>query len=375
MTNAEKSRIQKEIIDSLPEKPHGRLLLAPRLGKTKLIIDLIKRENPKSILWVTPLAELADIDIPKEFETWKAKKFISKLTTSTWTSLDRVKGHFTMIILDEEQFITDNNSANLRNKELTADYIISMTGSETKHDNKIQLYKELELPTLFRFDINKAVDIGILSNYDIKVIEVDMSNDKIIPSGTKDKPFMTSEILNYNYLSTQMKQALMQKRADATFRVLKRMRAVYNSPSKTKVAKFLMDNLTGRKLFFCASIDQAETLCENTYHSKSDGKNLRKFIDGEVNEVAMVNAGGVGVTYKAINHLVMTQADSDKNGLTTQKICRTLLYQPEYKATIWIICLVGTQDEKWVASALENFDKSKVEYIRFKNLENKNITL
>lgn len=375
MTNAEKSRIQKEIIDSLPEKPHGRLLLAPRLGKTKLIIDLIKRENPKSILWVTPLAELADIDIPKEFETWKAKKFISKLTTSTWTSLDRVKGHFTMIILDEEQFITDNNSANLRNKELTADYIISMTGSETKHDNKIQLYKELELPTLFRFDINKAVDIGILSNYDIKVIEVDMSNDKIIPSGTKDKPFMTSEILNYNYLSTQMKQALMQKRGDATFRVLKRMRAVYNSPSKTKVAKFLMDNLTGRKLFFCASIDQAETLCENTYHSKSDGKNLRKFIDGEVNEVAMVNAGGVGVTYKAINHLVMTQADSDKNGLTTQKICRTLLYQPEYKATIWIICLVGTQDEKWVASALENFDKSKVEYIRFKNLENKNITL
>lgn len=375
MTNAEKSKIQKEIVDILPENPHGRLLLAPRLGKSKLVIDLIKRDKPKSILWVTPLADLATTAIPEEFETWGAKKYIKCLTTVTWTSLDTIKGHFEMIILDEEQFITENNSLGLRSGSLTAGYIVSMTGSETKHEVKLQLYKELNLPTLYKFDINKAVDTGILSNYIIKVVEVDMTMNKVIPSGTKDKPFMTSEIDNYNYLSRMMKQAMIQRRKDAQFRVLKRMRAVYDSPTKQNVAKYLMDNLEGRKLFFCASIAQAEFLCENTYHSKSDGKNLRRFINGEVNEVAMVNAGGVGVTYKAINHLVMTQADSDKNGLTTQKICRTLLYQPDYEATIWIICLVGTQDEKWVASALENFDKTKVEFIRFKNIENNNVKL
>ena len=142
MTNAEKSKIQKEIIDILPDKPHGRLLLAPRLGKSKLIIDLIKREKPKSILWVTPLADLANVAIPEEFETWKAKKFVKGLTTVTWTSLNTIKGHFEMIILDEEQFISENNSLNLRNGNLTADYIVSMTGTETKHQAKLDLYEE-----------------------------------------------------------------------------------------------------------------------------------------------------------------------------------------------------------------------------------------
>lgn len=65
----------------------------------------------------------------------------------------------------------------------------------------------------------------------------------------------------------------------------------------------------------------------------------------------------------------MVQADSDKNGTTSQKIARTLLEQKNYKATIWVLCLVGTQDEKWIESALENFDKTKVEYIRYKNFK------
>lgn len=375
MTNAEKGKIQKEIVDLLPEKPHGRLLLAPRIGKSKLAIDIIKRDNPKTILWVTPLAELATVAIPEEFNTWKAKKYLKGLTTVTWTSLDRIEGHFEMIILDEEQFSTENNTLNLRSGKLTADYIISMTGTETKHESKLDLYKQLNLPVLYKLDINQAVDIGILSNYVIKVIEVDMTNDKVIKSGTKDKPFFVSETTNYQYLSQTMKAALAQKRKDAQFRILNRMRAIYNSPSKTNVAKYLMKQLDGRKLFFCASIDQAESICENTYHSKSDGKNLRKFINGEVNEVAMVNAGGVGVTYKEINHLVIVQTDSDKNGLTSQKVCRSLLQQPDYKATIWIICLTGTQDEKWVESTLENFDKTKIEFIRFKNIENQNVKL
>ena len=96
---------------------------------------------------------------------------------------------------------------------------------------------------------------------------------------------------------------------------------------------------------------------------------LRDFKEEKINSLALVNAGGTGHTYKNIDHLVLVQADSDKNGLTSQKIARTLLSQGKYKATIWIVCLLGTQDEKWIASTLENFDSSKIEYIEFKNLK------
>lgn len=365
MTNQEKTELQKEIVNSLQPKPHGRLLLAPRSGKTKLVIDIIKKNKPKSILWVTPLAKLAEEDIPQEFETWKAKAYLKKLETVTWTSLNKITGHKECIILDEEQFATENNLKELLNGNLTFDYIISVTGTGTKHEEKKELYEKLNLKVLYEFDINSAVDVGILSNYDIKVLEVSMSNAKNIPAGNKQKPFLTSESAQYEYLSKMMKMALFQKRKDAQFRILARLRAIYDSPTKTELAKYLMDNLKGRKLFFCASQKQAEYVCENVYHAKTNDSALKGFIDGSIDEVAMVNAGGVGTTFKRIDHLVMTQADSDKNGLTSQKMCRTLLAQPEYKATIWILCLLGTQDEKWIESALENFDKSKVQYIRF----------
>lgn len=369
MNNKEKSKIQKEIVNSLNLKPHGRLLLAPRVGKSKLAIDIIKKNNPKSILWVTPSAELAEKDIPQEFNTWKASRFIKKLTTVTWASLNKIKGHYEMIILDEEQKSTENNLNNLLNGELTYNYIISMTGTQTKHESKKDLYKLLKLPVLYKLSINEAVDMGMLANYTIKIIEIDLGREKNVTAGTKAKPFLTTEEANYKYINNNTNRAIFGKLPTMMYNILARMRFIYNSPSKTNVAKYLIENLQGRKLFFCSSIEQAESLSSTNYHSKTDNTDLNRFISGEIDTITMVNAGGIGFTYKEIDHLVMVQCDSDKNGETSQKLARTLLDQKDYKATIWILCLIGTKDENWVESALENFDKNKIEYIRFKNFK------
>lgn len=370
MTKKEKTELQKEIVDSLDPMPHGRLLLAPRSGKTKLGIDVIKRDSPDSILWVTPSAKLAEEDIPQEFETWKAKRFLKKLTTSTWKSLDKVVGHYDLIIMDEEQYATENNLENLFNGSLTAQAILTMTGTPTKHQEKLDLYRRLGLGVLYEITINNAVDIGLLSNYTIKVVETDMSNKKTIEAGNKQKKFMVSEISQYGYLDKTMKQAMYQKRRDLQFRIMERRRFIANSPSKFETAKFLMENLEGRKIIFAGSIEQAEKLSQHTYHSKTDNKDLRAFQKGEIEEIAMVDTGGTGFTYKAIDHLIVVQADSDKNGRTSQKISRTLLQQKDYEAMVWIVSLSHTQDEKWVKSTLERFDLKKVEYVRFKNLVN-----
>lgn len=375
MNKAEKNRIQKEIVDSLDSNPRGRLILAPRTGKTKVGIDLIKREKPKSILWVTPSSKLADEDIPAEFDIWGAKKYKKVLTTSTWMSLHKVAGDFDMIILDEEQFMTENNAKTLLSGDLGAKSIISMTGTASKHDHKKELYRQLNLPILYKISINDAVNMKLLANYTIKVLEVDMGTKNEIEAGNKVKRFMTSEIKQYAYLHNTAQEAIMQRRSDATFRILARMRAIKDSGAKTKAAEWLIKKLEGRKLIFSATIKQAEHLCENTYHSKTDNVDLKQFMAGEVDEIAMVNAGGTGFTYKAVDHLILTQCDSDKNGLTSQKIARTLLDQKDYKATIWLLSLVGTQDTKWVESVLSNFDKSKVEYIRFQNLVSGNVCI
>jgi superfamily II DNA or RNA helicase len=378
MTAKEKSELQKAVVDATPANAIGRWLLAPRCGKTKVAIDYIKRENPASILWVTPSAELADMNnmkdgIVSEFHKWKAKRYIPKLQTVTWMSLDKIEGYYDLIILDEEQFATENNITVLLDKTVSYTSLISMTGTATKHKEKQELYRRLGLKPIYNISINEAVDIGLLSNYTIKVVEVGMSLEKNISAGNKSKQFMTSEQAQYSYLNNIANQAIYQRRKDAQFRILNRMRFIKKSGSKHLAAQFLIDTLQGRKLIFTGGIDQAEELCDYTYHSKTDNEHLLAFKNGEIDELALVNSGGTGHTYKAIDHLILVQADSDKNGLTSQKICRTLLDQKDYKATIWIVTLIGTQDEKWVDATLQSFDKKKIEYIRFKNLKNQQL--
>lgn len=356
-----REELQKEIVDSLPLKPHGTLLLSPRLGKTKIVLDIIKANNPESILWVTPLGELAEKDIPNEFDKFKMKRYKKKLQTVTWASLSKVDGHKTMIILDEEQYATENNLINILSGKLSYDYIISMTGTESRTGNKQDLYRKLNLEILYNFDINQAVNADILADYTINVVKIPMSLDNNILAGNAKNRFYTSEEKQYAYLDKVVRNSHPAK---AMFPILARRRAIINSPSKDKIAKDLVANLSGRKLIFAGSIKQASELCPQTYHSKTDNTYLRMFINNEINTLSLVNSGGTGVTYTGIDHLILTQVDKDNNGLTSQKIARTLLKQGEdYKATIWILCLKETQDEVWVKSTLERFDESKVNYI------------
>ena len=94
--------IQQEILNNIPNPAHGLLQLAPRVGKTKLAINIIKREKPKKILWITPNTKLRDEDIPAEFKQWKATTYLKKTDIICYASLVNHTGNYDKIILDGE---------------------------------------------------------------------------------------------------------------------------------------------------------------------------------------------------------------------------------------------------------------------------------
>lgn len=366
MDNKEKSKLQADIVNSLPLKPHCRLILAPRSGKTKLMIDVIKKNKPKSILWVTPNPELFKA-IEAEFITWKAKRFLPKLTLSSWAGLSNVAGEYEMIILDEEQFITENNSINLQNGVLKYDYIVSMTGTKSRDKTKIEIYKKLNLEVFYSLTIDDASDNGILADYEINVIytKFDPKDMIYLENKTKGTRYPIQEESMYLSVTHSLKYA---KGKAKTFHALKRMHLVHNAQAKFRVAHELLSNLPGRKLVYCSNIKQANHLTDKTYHSKTTNEKLHQFMNNEIDLLAMVNAGGVGFTFRNVDHLVMIQTDSDNNGLTSQKITRALLAQSsDYKAKIWIVCLNGTVDAQWVQSTLKSFNPQKINHITSKN--------
>lgn len=364
MDKKNQTALQKEVLDSIPKNPKGRLILAPRSGKTRIIINLIKRDKYQSIFWVTPERKLADIDIPNEFVKWRAKGYLKKLTTTTYYSLPKFKGHYDLIVLDEDQNITELSIENLLNKSLTCNSMIGMTGTDTTHYDKQVMYRILGLPIIYSLSVDDAVNLDILSDYRINVIYIPMDKRKnmLMKSKNSRRTWYTSEIKNYNYLNQ-----LVDSTNFAKWAVMKRLRAIGGSPSKESVAKYLLQHLEGKTICFANTIEQSERLCDYTYHSKKDATDYLKFQQNEINKIAMVNKGGIGHTYLGLENIILVQADSDKTGLSSQKISRILIKEDK-TADIWILCLEGTQDSKWIENTLQRFNPNNIYRYRINEL-------
>lgn len=356
-----KDNTQKEILNQIKSPCHGLLELAPRVGKTKICIDLLKREKVKKVLWVTPSVKLRDVDIPNEFILWKAKSI--SVDIICYSSLENHKGKYEVIILDEFQDITVANSSSLLNGNIKYERIIGLSGTPPRNQIKLDLLRKLKLKTIIKMGIEEAINKDLIADYHITVVNCETNKiDKNIQGGRKDKPFFQTEKKAYDWVTSNIYRP---------FFTIKRLRLIYDSKTKEDTASNLLKILTGRKLVFCSTIAQSIRLGgENVFNSKSGEEKLKKFLNNEIDELYCVNSGGVGFTYKNIDHLVIIQASSDNKGDTTQKLARALLQQgSEYKGKIWIICLEDTQDKVWVESFLKNFNKEKISFKTLKNLE------
>lgn len=361
-----KTRKQKEILDSLPNPSHGLLNLSPRLGKTKLGIDILKREKPKKILWVTSNSLLRDEDIPEEFLKWNAKDFLDKTDIICYASLGKHKGVYDKIILDEYQFVTEANSTPLFNGNIKYKSIIGFSGTHPRNRVKEEIYQKLNLRIISKVDINEAVEEGIIASYEIITVGCKLnSTDKYIQTGSKTKKFYTTEKEYYNYLTRRIEDLKFKGYRVPKYLYLNRMRFLYNLKSKTQIAKDLIGSLGGRSLVFTGSIAQAEKLSSKTFHSKTTDKNLKDFIKGKTDLLVCVNSGGIGHTFKNVDNLIMVQVNSDSTGESTQKIARSLVKQEGYKAKIYILYVEDTVDEIWKDSVLKNFNIENVKNISY----------
>lgn len=335
--------------------------------KTKIGIEILRRELPKKVLWVTPSSKLRDEDLPQEFIKWKAKVLLRKLTFLCYKSLADHVGEYDTVILDEYQDITEDNSTPLLNGQIRYKNIIGLSGTHPKHEAKQEILDKLGLKVIAKMGIDEAIGKGLIADYNINIIECELdSTNRYIKAGNKTKQWLQTEKEAYSY---------MTKNIFKPFMAIRRMRFIYDSPVKERVAKSLLEKLGGRRLVFCSSIEQAERLGKNeslgnfTYHSKTDDKMLKKFMNQEIDELFCVQAGGVGFTYEKVDNFIIIQANSDKKGETTQKLARSLLDQENgYKGNIWFICLVDTKDKNWLEEALKDFDVSKVKVIKSNEL-------
>lgn len=363
--------IQDEVILGLPIPAHGILEISMRVGKGRITIEQIKRENCKSILWVTPSTTLRDKDIPEEFIKWGADNYLERTTVICYSSLAKHKGNYDKIILDECHALTEANVEPLFNGSITYNSILGLTGTMPKIPEKLELFGLLKLKVLKEISIEDAVDLDLVSDFKITMLETTLNaTDKYIKGGTKAKPFMTTERATYSYLDKQCRYAFAT-RNDVLSKIFisKRMHFVYNLPSKIEATKKLLKSFKKgeRTIIFAGSIGSSKLIHANTFNSKTDNANIEAFKAGDINTLVLVKSGGTGHTFKNVHNIIITQVDSNKSGLVSQKFGRGLLKNDDGSiVNIYIIYCKDTVDEKWALRAIEDRDNDKIDFYKFK---------
>ena len=342
---------------------HGRfgiLNLCPRFGKIRTTIHILNELKSDQILIAYPDNKIKQSWID-EFELMGYKN--NNITYTTHRSINKYIDVYDIVIIDEIHLLSPNQRRTCEELILSNSNVLGLTGTLSKWTKK-DLQMELGLHVMAEYPIQKAIDEGVITDYEITVIKVPLDNS-VVQTYTK-RNIRKTELQQFKFLTGQINK-MMYSGGNTMFNRLARMRIIQNSISKLKKTKqILQDNPDERILVFCGITKVADSLGIPSYHSKSkDREALQRFAEGEGNHMAVVKIGNTGVTYKPLNKVIINYFDSNAENLA-QKInrCMAMEYNtPDKKSHITIISSDQNVEEKWLDKALEFFDKSKIKYI------------
>lgn len=369
--NEIKDKIQKEAVKSIYStntgstlKPKCRALLTMCTGSGKsrcalMFMDEIKAEK---IALLVPTEKLRDDNWKQEYDDWGFTEYWDKTTRLCYASASKYSlSEYDLVILDECHRITElSYQFFIQN---TIHNIVALTATPPQELVKIQLISKMKLTVTYHLSIDDAVRLGIVADYNIDVIFTTLNSiDKVIKAGNKSKPFLQTELEAYNYFTKTINFLINGFKKDMA--IYGRLRLLNDLPSKTKVAQRILEyfNMSNNKiLIFCGSINQAETLCDNSFHSKSKDTGLKAFMKDEIKYLSCVKALNEGISIPNLD-IGMFVAFTSKELELTQRIGRIIRWREGHKAKLIIICCKDTQDEIWLEKAMINIDKDKVSY-------------
>jgi len=350
---------QKEFADVWLKEKHGILNLCPRFGKIRTSILALEKLKPKSILIAYPDNKIRD-SWQADFEELGFDDSI--VTYTTHLSLKKYANQsFDVVIIDEIHLLSEAQIEVCKELLINNGQILGLTGTLSSWTERT-LEEQLDLHVIATYPIEKAIEEGVIVDYEIHVIRVPLDNVTLIDYKGKQK----TEKKQFDAL-TWVINKLQNSGSDTMFMRLARMRLIQSSLAKVKATKALLEkHADERVLVFCGVTKIADNLGIPSYHSKSSEKQLfEDFAEGKGNHLAVVKIGNTGVTYKPLDKVIINYFDSNAENLA-QKInrCMAMEYNtPDKKAHIYIVSTTEPTELKWLSKALEFFDKTKIKYI------------
>jgi len=339
----------------------GILNLCPRFGKIRTTINILKKMKPNcSILIAYPDNKIKQSWI-EDFEEMDYEN--DNITYTTHLSIHKHTGtEFDIVVIDEIHLLSEAQIGACVDLFSINDNILGLTGTLSRW-TKRTLRDDLSLSVVAEYPIEKAIEEGVIVDYQITVVKVPLDN--IVRNEYGKKKIKKTELQQFKYLSGTINR-MMYSGGNTMFMRLARMRLIQSSLAKLNKTKQLLNQYKDeRVLVFCGTTKIADSLGVPSHHSKSKDKDaFKRFAEGEGKHMAVVKIGNTGITYKPLNKVIINYFDSNAENLA-QKInrCMAMEYNtPDKKADIYIISSQENVEEKWLNKALEFFDKKKINY-------------
>lgn len=349
----------KEFIDA---GSFGILHLCPRSGKIKTSInifnilrDKVKRDPKILICYPDKNIEQSWLDNFSKF-----KYTNPNIEYTTHRSIEKINtNYYDIVVCDEIHLLSSKQKIDFRKliKSCTGAFILGLSGT-LSINTKVELLRDTGLNVINEYNLEEAINDGLISDYKINIIKVDLDN-KVIQYPKKNR----TEKAQYNaytwVIETGKSYSLLLN--------LGRMRIIHNSLSKTESTIHLLRSRLKNKrvLVFCANNKIAKQLGCKIHTTKFNNQKLfDKFISGKGNNhMAVCKIGNTGVSFQNLDHIVINAFDSNSENLT-QRICRSLILDTKNKVSnIYIITSTEKAELNWLNKSLEFFDKSKITYL------------
>lgn len=357
-----RDKLQEKWADEFMLADYGKgiLHLCPRAGKIRTSIRIFRKVQKLVGVKPTILIAYPDKNIQQSWENdIKEVKYNNPfIEYVTHVSLAKVKSKsYDIIVCDEIHLLSANQKTQLEKliRNNPDSYIVGLSGTLSEK-TELELRQELKLPVFVEYSLEQAISDGIISDYQINVVKVELDDTTIID--TKKK---RTEKQKYRAITWVIKN-----KGQSLFLSLARMRIVHNSLAKIAMTKRILKKLSDKRtLVFCANNKMAKELGCQIHTSKFHDQNeFEKFIGdtSKYNHLAVCKIGNTGVSFKSLDHIVINAFDSNSENLT-QRICRSLILDAKGKvSTIYIVTSNEEAELKWLEKSLEFFDQNKIKY-------------
>jgi superfamily II DNA or RNA helicase len=360
MIKTKKDLIQEKIEETIIlNNCRGIVLSSVRSGKTKMLLESVKKYSKEENITILLLYPYLDIKVSWENEMNRID-YHPNITYCTFASIAKIKlDGWDFVIIDEAHLLGEENQLPIAGE--IADYnecVIFASGTYNKNTlYNIKIHTGMEL--IVNYSTEQAVEDGIISDFTIFIHKYELNNFEIVEYG-KSKKWKSTEKRECNRLGARVINSVGQGKM---FAALERMRFINTNQTLTKKVKhWIKENFDQRFILFVSDEKTGTRYEIPMFNSKSKNDTvLKEFQAGIINHLCLIKKASAGVTFPNLQNILITAINSNGENLE-QMVGRSLLDDTEH-SNIHIFVSTEEFQLKWLIKSLEGIDKNRVKYV------------